>query len=219
MKKLFLCLANSKKYNERCIAGIELTRDGNGKYDIVKNADNRPKWLRPVTTAEHGQVPEKVVEKMQILDVWEIDVKRECPKNYQSENILFDPKSLRKIHHINRKSDNFNNLIEREKPFLFGCEGKTVPHFKIAEVNHSLVLVKGEKVQIYESKIRRFRIRVSFYYRGYHYDLPVTDVNFFDKYWEDNSFVTNAKDFFITVSLGVEFEEKYYKLAAGVICI
>jgi len=219
MKKLFLCLANSKKYGERCIAGIELTRDGNGKYDIVKDANNRPKWLRPVTSTEHGQVPEKLVEKMQTLDVWEIDFGDACPKSYQSENILFDPKSLRKVHHINCKSSNFNNLIERHKSFLFGCEGRTVPHFKIGEVNHSLMLVKGEKVQIYESKIRRFRIRVGFEYRGYHYDLPVTDVNFFERYWEDNSFVTSAKDVFITVSLGVAFEEKYYKLAAGVICI
>ena len=219
MKKLFLCLANSKKYGERCIAGIELTRDGNGKYDIVKTTNNKPKWLRPVTTTEHGQVPEKVVESMQVLDVWEIDVGAECPKDYQSENILFDPKSLRKIHHINSKVDNFKNLIEREKPYIFACEGRTVPHFQIGDIDHSLMLVKGEKVQIYESKIRRFRIRVGFEYRGYHYDLPVTDVNFFEKYWEDNSFVTEAKDFFITISLGVKFEEKYYKLAAGIVCI
>ena len=49
MKAIFICLANSKKYGERCIAGIELTKGANGNLTVVKE-NGRPKWIRPVSS-------------------------------------------------------------------------------------------------------------------------------------------------------------------------
>jgi hypothetical protein len=36
MKTLFICLANSKKFGERCIAGIEVRKTGSTYYPIKK---------------------------------------------------------------------------------------------------------------------------------------------------------------------------------------
>lgn len=54
MKKLFICLANSAKYKERCIAGIEVTKRPNDKYSVIKKNPKQLQWLRPVTSAQYG---------------------------------------------------------------------------------------------------------------------------------------------------------------------
>ena len=44
--KRMVCLANSRKLNGRCVAGIELV------------GDRRIGWIRPVSDREHGEVSE-----------------------------------------------------------------------------------------------------------------------------------------------------------------
>ncbi len=172
-----------------------------------------------MTRTVHGQVPAAAVEDMRILDVFELHDCRPCPAGYQSENHFFNPNTMCKVHRINLKVRNFKYLVEQQICPLFGTAGNRLTEREMCGVGRSLALVKGERTHIYESKARRFRLRVGFDYAGCRYDLPVTDVNFFDRYWEDATFVREANDFFITVSLGVPFEGNYYKLAAGVICI
>ncbi len=95
MKKLFICLANSKKYNQRCIAGIELeksTRKG-FKYQIVKR-NSRPVWMRPVSGSEHGEIDAEFVDHIKLLDIVEINVTAPAPQGYQSENVQFDNRPL-----------------------------------------------------------------------------------------------------------------------------
>ena len=56
MKKHFICLANSFKYAGRCLGGIEIEMKDN-KYTIVRNENGTPKWIRPISFEEHGQLP------------------------------------------------------------------------------------------------------------------------------------------------------------------
>ncbi|RUR75786.1 hypothetical protein ACF3DV_28700 [Chlorogloeopsis fritschii PCC 9212] len=71
-----ICLANSKKYGDRCIAGIE---------------NSTGKWIRPVTNLEHGQVPKEMClvdnEEPRLLDILEIPLLDTCP-GYEYENRL-----------------------------------------------------------------------------------------------------------------------------------
>ena len=97
MKRLFICLANSMKYGERCIAGIEVKKRPNDTFSVVKKNDKQLQWLRPVTSSEYGQVSRELVENIQLLDICEIETIKNCPKGYQSENITFIPNSL-KVH-------------------------------------------------------------------------------------------------------------------------
>ncbi len=45
MMKYFVCLANSRKYSERCIAGIELAFNNPGYRILWMNG--KPCWIRP----------------------------------------------------------------------------------------------------------------------------------------------------------------------------
>jgi hypothetical protein len=69
-----ICLANSKKYGDRCIAGIE-TSTG--------------KWIRPTSNLEYGQVPKEMIlvdgKEPRLLDILEIPLATTCP-GYEYEN-------------------------------------------------------------------------------------------------------------------------------------
>ncbi len=77
-------------------------------------------------------------------------------------------------------------------------------------------MVKPDKVEPYFTTPYHTKPRVKFRLGANVYDLPMTDVNFFDKMQEGvDSF--SGMPGYITVSLGLPFEGKYYKLAAGMI--
>lgn len=89
--KRIICLANSRKLQGRCVAGIELTEEGAAK------------WIRPVSAREHQEVSEYERQyedgsDPRLLDVLEIPVTKHQPADYQRENWLLDPEQYwRKI--------------------------------------------------------------------------------------------------------------------------
>lgn len=87
MKTLFICLANSKKLGERCIAGIEVRKTG-GAYRHVKR-EGKPKWIRPVSKNQYGAVREDLVGDINLMDIIEIEIEEFCPNGYQYENATF----------------------------------------------------------------------------------------------------------------------------------
>ena len=72
MKTLFICFANSKKFGERCIAGIEVKKDGAAYQPVEK--EGKPKWLRPISKFQHGAVGEDLVGGINLMDIIEVDV-------------------------------------------------------------------------------------------------------------------------------------------------
>ena len=82
--KRIVCLANSRKLNGRCVAGIEFTKDSAGA------------WIRPVSDRDHGEVSayERRYENgddPQVLDIVDVPLRNPIPKAYQQENWLLDP--------------------------------------------------------------------------------------------------------------------------------
>ena len=145
MKKYFICLANSKKYGERCIAGIEVSKNENSNYTIV-NKDSKPKWIRPISGEEHGEVASNLVSSINLLDVVEIEGIEEIPNGYQSENIKFLPTSLKVIGHISNSHENLELLLDNHQANLFGNRGKAIHPDTIQTVNKSLrVSLKTKK--------------------------------------------------------------------------
>lgn len=218
MKTLFVCLANSKKYGGRCIAGIELKRETNGILSPVIN-NGIPKWLRPVSSAEHGEVAQHLVNHIKLNDIVEIDLLDYCPKGYQSENVLFHVNSLKVLGNLQFSANDLDKLTINQN-MLFGNRGKAVSVNEIININNSLVLIKVYKPSIYlRSFFEKNQLRIRFEYNGNEYDLPITDLDFVDKYNKDNNILSNAKNIYLTISLGVLFEGYHYKLVAGVITV
>jgi len=217
---LGICLANSKKYNERCIAGISVRKKEKGGYILNKNGD-KPAWIRPVTLQNHGQVPSELVGHIKILDVVEIEIEEEVPSGYQSENVLFKPKSLKVVGKINAAKANLDLLVDDIQRNIFGNWGKAVHKDKISEVNYSLTMVKVQDPEVYLKTEYGEQHRLRFDFKGSTYDLPITDVKYLEyihslKKGTDLSQILKG-DVFLTISLGVEHEEFHYKLIAGII--
>lgn len=82
--KRIVCLANSRKLSDRCIAGKEYSGGQPGG------------WVRPVSAREHEEVSECERQYQDrgdpcVLDIMDVPFLEARPKNYQQENWLLDP--------------------------------------------------------------------------------------------------------------------------------
>jgi hypothetical protein len=214
MKTTFICLANSRKYGERCIAGIEVKRKGDFWEIIHKN--DRPKWLRPVSDSEFGSVSPSLVGCMDLLNIVEIEITAVMPNGYQSENVLFDTKSLNILGSITATFNNLSKLANANDFSIFAGRGRTIHRDKMTGIDYSLALieVRGMRVRVRDDN---GHLRAEFIYGQSHYDLPITDVNFIEKYTLNEAILEDAEHVFLSVSLGIEFQECFYKLVAGIV--
>lgn len=114
--KRILCLANSRKLNGRCIAGIEL-EDGCGQH-----------WIRPVSDRPNQEVSED--ERMYIdgndpcvLDLVDTPLLHPAPVLHQQENWLLDPR--RTWEKVGRFPwSDLGKLAESESPLWLFAESK-----------------------------------------------------------------------------------------------
>jgi hypothetical protein len=217
MKRTFVCLANSQKLGERCIAGVEITDFDGNNYLIVKHR-SQPKWIRPVSKREHGEVPARIVGKVKLLDVVSLDVISEYPQGYQSENVLFDGKSLEVIGQVQRSSESVARFQHAGVTQLFGNRGKAVHVDNISRVTTSLLLIKPASVGFrWDTKSGGFpQLRAAFLLGRLNYDLPVTDRYFQATYYQDQREAINCSEWYFTISLGVKHNDFHSKLVAAV---
>jgi hypothetical protein len=218
MKKTFVCLANSQKWGQRCIAGVEITGFDGNSYSIVRYG-SQPKWIRPVSKSTHGEVPIRVVGRVKLLDVVELKMISECPQGYQSENILFDERSLKVIGQVSQSSDEVSRFQHSGLNTLFGNQDRAVHVHAIYHVSNSLVLIKPTNV-IFDWLTYpdgNSQLRATFLFGGVRYNLPVTDINFRARYYKNPREVINYSDWYFTISLGVKYNDDFhYKLIAAV---
>lgn len=213
MPTRLVCLANSFKEGGRCLAGIELDNQNN---PVIVNG--RPKWLRPVCNTEHGEVPNEIAEPFKILNIIELEITGNQPKSCQTENVTFKENSIKVIGNFERNQ--LENLCD-SMDLIFGNKGKAVSEEKISTLNHSLLLVsvtKFEVIQkIYDDRPDRPQTRLVFTYNGNRYDFPVTDPVFLNRYQKNPDVLENINQIYLSLSLGLEHEEWYYKLVAGIV--
>ena len=221
MEKLFICLANSKKFTERCIAGIELVKSSREgyKYDIVKKEDNSPKWIRPVSADQGGAVPAPLVDHVNLLDIVKINVTVPTPEGYQSENVLFDDRPLEIIDNIQRTPSLIDKLLSVNELILFNNTGKAVSVENITQLDHSLALIEPENAEVYQTvnEAGNSQIRSQFVFNGNSYDLPITDIDFTNRFSNNPTLLESCTNIYFAVSLGVEFNGWHYKLIAGIV--
>lgn len=217
MKKYFVCLANSKKYTQRCIAGVELVKTQAGFEVLKKNEE--PVWIRPVSGGEHGEVPSNLVDHIKLLDIVEVDITGPSPSGYQSENVLFKERKLKIIRQVNNVEKAIQLLSTKRTHPIFGNKGKAVSVEHIEHLDHSLVLINPSKVEFNLSKSQKgtVQIRARFTYHKINYDLPVTDIDFIEEYTKNSDILKDYQNVHLSISLGVEFKGWHYKLVAGVI--
>lgn len=142
------------------------------------------------------------------------------PTGIPIRKFFFDEKSLRVIEKLDRISSNVSPFESSTTSLLFGNRGKAVHIDAIDQVSHSLVLIRPTSISYYEKTYPngKHQVRTTFTYNGHEYDLPITDLDFLERYNRDPDFINGFTDYFFTISLGVEHEGFHSKLVAAVFC-
>ena len=217
-----VCLANSYKHENRCVAGISLTTK---------------KWVRLVgrkipRCLTLGEARYRDGKDISLLDVFEIEIDKSCGSNHHPEDILIAGTPLNWIRRFDR-SDDLELLGEMAstEPVVFqGCCDRIDAHeLEHKAARHSLSLLEPEDLWWWireDSGKRRSRANFRLGHEGrVRYDLPVTDPDWLDQL---NFMPTGVHSHatlcggrrtrtYLTASLSEPFEGFHYKLIAGVI--
>ena len=209
--KVVVCLANSWKHHDRCVAGIEWV-----------NGDPRD-WIRPVTTRDgHGvsfnerRLPDGGEPKP--LDIIQIPLVIARPTGYQTENWLLDPtRSWSKVGEL--PWIDLENL-EDAPADLWGSIS-LAPETAAMSVTNSLALVRirAPILHVLDGGFQQVRreLRVIFKYRRATYNLKVTDPDYVNYYLSRNDGRYRLSDCYLTVSLTEPFQGFCYKVIAAVL--
>ncbi|MCA9407822.1 MAG: hypothetical protein KC733_03970 [Candidatus Omnitrophica bacterium] len=220
MKRSIICLANSRKYYERCIAG--------------KTPDTY-EWIRPVSSRANeelllSQIKYADGQEAGLLDVIEIDLKEEKPAQYQPENWLIDEQAKwKKIGNFNPSQ--LDTICDAPKTiWLVGNYNDRVPeeHWKGHNIKSSLYLIKPSSFYLRREDFdpssgpTKKKIRGVFDYNGVQYDFRVTDVKIEAEYLKkaEGRYTLNCGDVYLCISLSEPFEKMdnaCFKLIASVI--
>jgi hypothetical protein len=199
METVVLCLANSKKLNDRCVAGIDV-RTG--------------EWVRPVSrTGDHGAVPfrERQIDSAepQLLDLIEMDLAYKGPTGFEychaRENRWIEPAPWRRIGRATPAD--LTRYCCTEESILHSWGKFTRPDVIEAKplVNrHTLELRQVNQLQV---RMDGNQWRCSFVTPPgiVATDLPVTDCDLLALLKAGKPFVTRG---FAVVSLGVPYVPK-----------
>jgi hypothetical protein len=221
IRATFICLANSRKKSGRCLAGKASYQ---GAYT---------KWIRPISAREHEELKGNEFhihtgEEAKLLDLLEVKLLSHQPKLHQQENFLMDVSvPLRKIGTINiedlaRLADTPIDLwgvghSSRNGLNDFVPKGEIENHTNslfLIYLRNLMVLVTEEWSASWHRNQKVFR--AEFNVEGNSYKLKITDPLFEEKFFDKPVGSYEIQETLLTISLGEEFNNSYWKLVAGV---
>lgn len=217
-----VCLANSKKLNGRCVAGLRTNGQG---------------WLRPISDTEDGTLSRNDYAldgggETEVLDVVNVPVLWPRPEPHQPENWVIDGSQWWKF--AGSANKDFASLLAAylaTSPLLFGSTSDRIPFSELqrSPASESLALIVPGDLEWSTGTnpfSGRYQARALFVYRSVFYNLVVTDPvwnkRLTDIGCESGRYESDlAKEgrILLTISLGEPFrlDGCCYKLVAGVV--
>jgi hypothetical protein len=219
--KTIVCLANSRKLQGRCIAGIELV------------ADAPISWIRPVSARPHEEVSEYERQyedgrDPKVLDVIEVPLSNPKPHDFQEENWLLLPDEYW-VQVGNFPTSDLDSLIADPGPLWvngydsYNGRNDFVPLDQAVGSTFSLVFIRVETLAINVYKPGKAfgnskrRVQGQFEFAGVEYRLWITDPSIERSYLAQPDGRHQIGPCYLTVSLGEPLNERCYKLVAAVI--
>lgn len=217
----FICLAHSKKYSNRCVAGIRL---------------DTGEWIRPISKEKHGELTPAQLRladggEPQNFDVIAAWLGEHTPVKNQPENwrILNSPWKLL-ARPAPAESAALLKMALFRQSILFGNTLDRVAYrvFESAPAKESLVLVKPAHPRwiVRRTLTWKKQLRVCFSLGAVNYDLVVTDIPYDDKlkeldlgeYSSEQLGIFNENALYFTISLAEPLDNGYcFKLVAAVL--
>jgi hypothetical protein len=220
MIRRIICLANSRKSGDRCIAGRELLEGG-----------YTGPWVRPISARpdeavsldelryEDGSYP-------RLLDIIDIPFLGPRGKPNQPENWLLDPSARwRKVG--KGRYENVYLLADPTGPLWVNGRNTSYninDHVLVEEANNSgcslkLIAVNDLQLRVFSTTydgVSKRRVQAVFSFDRVHYRLWATDSTIEDMYRPLADNIYNFGQCYLTISLA-QFYDRCYKLVAGVI--
>ena len=217
----FICLAHSKKYSERCVAGLLLDSGA---------------WIRPISRKKHGELPPAQMlltnnTELRNFDIVGAMLAEHAPMKNQPENWRIQPSPW---NLISRPAPAEQAALLRKAlfhgPALFGntLDRVAIQVFERTPATESLVLTKPESPRwtVRRTVTWKKQMRVKFLLGSVIYDLAVTDIPYDDKlkdmdlgeYSSEQLGIRNESSLYFTISLGEPLDNGWcYKLVAAVL--
>lgn len=217
MDKYFICLANSYKRGGRCIAGVEITVSQDDHWEIVRNKDGSPHWIRPIDQhTEFGEILEGEARHISLLSVVKLSDVLPCPHDSHSEDVNYmQMTTICMISGNHEVLDLFTDNIHSE---IFYTTELAISPEVYAMGNYSLMMIHPENVSFQEDPTKnRARYRMLFSYHGVNYDLSITDPVFYERVTLQPDIITTLSDIYLTLSIGLVYEGRHHKLIAGIL--
>ena len=173
--KRIICLANSRKRGEHCVAGIELLKNGH-LGDWIRPVGSG--WEHALTTIEQSYSDNT---SPQVLDVLDVHLVKQKPEGCQTENWSVD--STRRW--VKQGTVDQTDLVAaiQAPSTLFLNAGSTsaglndqIPTAQADTVAGSLLLIHAPEVELYVfNHFGKTKCQARFVYNGVNYWIGVTD--------------------------------------------
>lgn len=208
--KRVVCLANSRKLGDRCIAGKELP------------PVNRGLWIRPVSSRRNQSVAWRERRyadgtEPRVLDILELPLRSPLPTEHQQENWLLEPAQVwTRVDRLTWKE------LPRLEDWVCPLFGRNLPRDRVPvdavdALRESLRLIWVPQVTLTVGPhFGRRKVRGHFTFFGADFDLGVTDAVFEEHYLNlpDGQYPLGSA--YLTISLGEPWEGACYKLIAAI---
>ncbi|MFO7600884.1 MAG: RecQ family ATP-dependent DNA helicase, partial [Candidatus Desulfacyla sp.] len=216
-----ICLANSRKYSGRCIAGKAF------------DAGRVGEWIRPVARNDTGELSVKEIryrdgDVPRLLDIMTVSLGRRHLHAYQTENYLVDGEAWQragvfpasKLHEL---CDPVDTLWVNGYASASGVNDRMPEEITRGQIRSSLVFAQPERAEIIVEEGPQLlkRLRARFFYKGQEYSLPVTDSVIENRYFNHDigRYPIGEAPVYFTISIGEPYEGFCYKLVAGIVSI
>lgn len=219
--KRIVCLANSRKLQGRCVAGVELR-------------DRQPSgWIRPVSAREYQEVSEyerqyRDGSDPKLLDIIDVPLLAHRPTDCQRENWLLDPESywdkvgVFEWAGLQEFAETGGTLWRNGNSTYNGINDQISVELAAQETSSlKLVFVRGLQLRVFAPGAAfgnsKRRVQARFTFAGCNYAFWVTDPPIERTYLAMDNGHYQFGECYLTVSLGEPFQEHCHKLVAAVL--
>lgn len=220
--KRIVCLANSRKLSGRCVAGKELSLEGQSIG-----------WIRPVSAREDAEISEYERQyedgsDPRVLDIIDVPLLSARAHGYQQENWLIEPQEYwvqigrAAWADLQRLADPVEPLWINGHSTYNGLNDK-IPLGLAGALTSSLRFVHVDRVTLVVFKPgeafgnSKRRVQGRFRHDGTEYRLWVTDPLYERAYLKKEDGTYEIGESFLTVSIGEPYNQECYKLIAAII--
>ena len=217
MDAYFVCLANSLKRGGRCIAGVEVTIDDSGNWTVVRKADGSPKWIRPIDeTTEFGEIRIGEAQFIPLLSVVRLKSIVPIPNQSHTEDVHYT--MMQVVGKVKASNEVLRQFVDNIHQVVFYGTDRAIDIPTYVAGDHSLMFVHADEAEIVvDVREDKTRYRMLMGYHGITYDLSVTDPYYIELLNEKRVNIGKLSDVYVTLSLGLVYEERHHKLIAAVI--